>query len=63
MRPDSAFLADLNRDVAALSRIRVTSSTHLPGPSVRVNVLLHPLMLVDRRVLKLVHQALTEPAA
>jgi len=77
MRPDSAFLADLNRDVTALSRIRVTtlwtpfdlmilpatSSTHLPGRSVRVSVLLHPLMLFDPRVLKLVHQALTEPAA
>ena len=77
MRPGSAFLADLNRDAEALSRIRVTtiwtpfdlmilpatSSTHLPGRSVRVNVLLHPLMLFDRRVLNLVHQCLTEPAA
>ena len=75
MRPGSAFLTDLNRDVAALARIRVTtiwtpfdlmilpptSSTHLPGPSARFNVLLHPLMLRDRRVLKLVHSILTEP--
>jgi triacylglycerol lipase len=77
MRPGSAFLTDLNRDVELLGRIRTTtiwtpldlmivpatSSAGCPGPSLRVNVPIHPLMLRDRRVLKLVHRILTEDAA
>ncbi len=76
MRPGSAFLADLNRDVEALNRIRAStiwtpldlmifpanSSARCPGPSLRVNVPIHPLMLRDRRVLQLVHRILTDAA-
>ena len=73
MRPGSAFLTDLNRDVESLGRIRTatiwtpfdlmivpaTSCTRCPGPSLRVSVPIHPMMLRDRRVLKLVHGLLT----
>lgn len=72
MRPHSAFLSDLNRGVPALSHIRVTniwtpfdlmilpasSCVFCPGPSIRVNVLAHPLMVRDRRVLKIVCELL-----
>jgi len=77
MRPGSAFLTDLNRDIESLGRIRTTtiwtpldlmivparSSSRCPGASRRVNVAAHPLMLRSRRVLKLVQQLLREPAA
>lgn len=77
MRPGSAFLTDLNRDVESLGSIRTTtiwtpldlmivpasSSARCPGPSLLVTVPLHPLMLRDRRVLKLVHRILTDDAA
>ena len=74
MRPGSAFLADLNRDVESLRRIRTAtiwtpldlmivpaaSCARCPGPSMRVNVPIHPLMLRDGRVMKLVHRILTD---
>ncbi len=74
MRPGSEFLRDLNRDAAILERVRMTaiwtpldlmivpanSCGRCPGRSIRVNVAAHPLMVRDRRVLKLVHQALAD---
>jgi triacylglycerol lipase len=74
MRPGSPFLEDLNRDAAALSRIRFSSiltpfdlmvvparSSELGvGSSLRVNVAAHPLMVRDRRVFELIRQLLAE---
>ena len=65
MRPGSAFIEDLNRDVDVLEPIHVaslwtpfdlsilpaTSSLLSIGQHVRLPVLLHPLMLWDRRSL------------
>lgn len=73
MRPGSAFLNDLNSDSAMLNRIRVTtiwtpldlmilparSGAGCPGHSTCVRVLAHPLMVRDRRVLRLIDQILT----
>jgi triacylglycerol lipase len=74
MRPGSAFLCDLNRDAHVLDRIGFTSiwtpfdlmivpasSSVLPaGRTIRVNVGAHALMVRNRRVLKLVADALSE---
>lgn len=76
MRPQSDFLQDLNRDYwQILAKIQVTtiwtpldliiippkSSCLGIGKEINLPVLLHPLMLTDNRVLKLVAQALKEP--
>jgi triacylglycerol lipase len=72
MRPRSDFLRDLDRDRHLLSSIRFTSlwtpfdlmilpadSSVLPeARCVRVNVAAHVLMVSDKRVLRLVEQAL-----
>lgn len=76
MRPNSKFLGDLNRDCGILEQAGFVSiwtrfdlmivparSSVLPvGRSIQVGVLTHPLMVNDRRVLRLVEQVLTEPA-
>ena len=68
MRPESAFLRDLNGDIRVLAHIDFTSiwtpfdlmilpphSSVVPaGRNIRVNVGAHPLMVRSRRVLKLV---------
>jgi triacylglycerol lipase len=73
MRPGSCFLSDLNRDVHTLDRVAFTSiwtpfdlmilpanSSVLPvGRTIRVNVAAHPLMARDRRVLRVVLDALS----
>jgi triacylglycerol lipase len=73
MRPGSDFLQDLNRDAATLGKIKFTtiwtpfdlmilpaeSSELGVGRSIRINVIAHPLMVRDQRVLDLVHQLLT----
>ncbi len=75
MRPESAFLQDLNSDVAMLSRISFTSiwtpldlmilpssSSRLPvGEEVLVASPLHGLMLEDPRSFKAVAAALSAP--
>lgn len=75
MRPDSAFLNDLNRDVSMLERLNFTSiwtpldltivpanSSQLPvGKEVQVMVPLHPWMLIDSRSIQAVANALSEP--
>jgi triacylglycerol lipase len=75
MRPDSAFLADLNGDVAARERVDLTSiwtprdlmivppdSSRLPlGREVLVAAPLHALMLHDPRTLRAVADALAAP--
>ena len=72
MRPDSAFLLDLNRDAKGLSKISFTSiwspldlmiqpadSSQLPfGRDVKIPVVLHNWMLTDPRVIKAVLAAL-----
>lgn len=73
MRPGSPFLRDLNRDLHTLDEVAFTSiwtpfdlmifpanSSVLPaGRAIRVNVAAHPLMVRDRRVLRLVFDALS----
>ena len=75
MRPDSAFLRDLNRDCSILERTGFVSlwtrfdlmivparSSVLPvGRSIHVGALAHPLMVNDRRVLRLVENILSAP--
>jgi triacylglycerol lipase len=75
MRPESAFLRDLNADVAMLDRLDVTSiwtpfdlmilpaeSSRLPvGREVLVAAPLHALMLHDPRALRAVAEALSAP--
>ncbi|WP_081402829.1 esterase/lipase family protein [Scytonema hofmannii] len=75
MRPDSAFLQDLNRDVAMLKQLDFTSiwtpydlmivpanSSRLPvGRNVIVPVLTHAWMLTDIRSLASVADALATP--
>jgi triacylglycerol lipase len=75
MRPDSAFLKDLNQDISILNRLSFTSiwtpfdlmivpatSSRIPvGAEVQVPVLLHPLMLTNTWSLKAVAKALAEP--
>jgi len=74
MRPRSAFLKDLNGDVALLARVRCASiwtpldlmivpagSSRLGvGDHFRIPVVAHPLMLRDRRSLELVERLLRE---
>jgi len=74
MRPRSAFLQNLNRDIAMLDTLSFTSiwtpldlmilpanSSRAPvGRSIRVLSLAHPLLVRDRRVLKLVLRILNE---
>jgi triacylglycerol lipase len=76
MRPGSAFLADLNGDVARLARTRVASiwtpldlmivpakSSRLGhGDHFRVPVALHPWMLRSRRTFELVERLLRDDA-
>jgi len=75
MRPNSPLLQDLNRDVAMLDRLNLTSiwtpldamilpasSSQLPvGKEMQVWVSLHRNMVTDPRSLKLVAAALAEP--
>jgi triacylglycerol lipase len=75
MRPDSAWLRELNRDVATLEAIDVTSiwtpldlmilppqSSRLPvGREVLVAAPIHALMLHDPRSLRAVAEALSAP--
>jgi triacylglycerol lipase len=75
MRPDSPLLADLNKDLAALAHIDITSlwtpldlmilppeSSRLPiGREVLVAAPLHALMLHDPRVMRAVADALSGP--
>jgi len=74
MRPGSAFLQDLNRDVEMLERVSFASIWTpldlmiLPASSSRIEVgrsfpvrtLLHPLLVHDGRVLRLVLKILNE---
>jgi triacylglycerol lipase len=75
MRPDSPFLAELNRDLTVLERLDVTSlwtpldlmimppqSSRLPlGREVLVAAPMHALMLHDPRALRAVAEALSAP--
>lgn len=75
MRPNSAFLNDLNQDVLMLNRLNFTSvwtpmdlmivpatSSQLPvGKNIQVNVPLHSWMVRDSRGLEAVANALREP--
>lgn len=75
MRPNSAFLKDLNRDVSILNQLNFTSiwtpfdamivpaiSSKLPvGKNVQVPVAMHHLMVADKRSLKAVAEALASP--
>ncbi|BAY11159.1 esterase/lipase family protein [Calothrix sp. NIES-2098] len=75
MRPNSAFLKDLNSDVAMLQELNFTSiwtpydlmivpakSSQLPvGKEVVLPIALHPWMLSDARCLAIVAEILTEP--
>jgi assimilatory nitrate reductase catalytic subunit len=74
MRPGSSFLRDLNHDASMLDRLHVTSiwtpldltivparSSMLPiGRAIRVHVAAHAWMVTDRRVIRLVLQALSD---
>ena len=75
MRPDSEFLQDLNRDASMLARLNFTviwtpydliivpaKSSQMPfGKEVVVPAHLHAWMLTDKRCLKAVAAALSEP--
>ncbi|HTL88030.1 MAG TPA: triacylglycerol lipase [Leptolyngbya sp.] len=75
MRPNSAFVNDLNQDVKMLDRINFTSiwtpldgiiipahSSVLPvGESIQVKVPLHAWMVTDKRSIALVAEALKKP--
>jgi triacylglycerol lipase len=75
MRPDSAFLQDLNQDINMLSQINFTSiwtpydlmilpanSSQVPvGREVIVPVMTHAWMLTDVRSLSAVTEGLTQP--
>ncbi|NEP40047.1 MULTISPECIES: triacylglycerol lipase [Okeania] len=72
MRPKSAFLEDLNQDIALLEQINFTSiwtpydamilparSSQIPvGKDIKINVLLHAWMVSDEKVLKLIVEEL-----
>jgi len=74
MRPGSNFLNDLNSDPAAFQTVRLTSiwtpfdlsiipsvSSEMPqARNCRINVILHPLLVFDRRCLSTVAAALRE---
>ncbi len=75
MRPDSPFLADLNRDVAMLAKLNFTSiwtpwdfvivpanSSKMPvGKEVKLSVVIHGLMTRHPATIKAVAEALREP--
>jgi triacylglycerol lipase len=75
MRPDHAFIQDLNRDVDRLKALNFTSlwtpfdliilppsSSQLGiGTELKIPVLTHPLMVSDRRVLEAIGTALAQP--
>jgi len=75
MRPNSAFLQDLNRDLTSLEKLNFTSiwtpldamivpasSSEMPvGQNLRLWVPFHALMVFDPRSLKAVSRALQEP--
>jgi triacylglycerol lipase len=75
MRPDSEFIADLDRDVDCLDRLNFTSlwtpfdlmilpptSSQLSiGTEIVLPVLTHPLMVFDPRCLKAISAALAQP--
>lgn len=75
MRPNSAFINDLNQDVKMLDRINFTSiwtpldgiivpanSSVLPvGESIQIKVPLHAWMVTDKRSISLVSEALRKP--
>jgi triacylglycerol lipase len=75
MRPNSAFLNDLNQDVTMLDRINFTSiwtpldgiiipakSSVIPaGESIQIKVPLHAWMVSDPRSISLVAEALRQP--
>lgn len=75
MRPDSDFMRDLNSDVYRLNRLNFTSiwtpfdliilppnSSQLGiGTKIAIPVVAHPLMVSDRRILKLISNALSQP--
>jgi triacylglycerol lipase len=75
MRPKSAFLEDLNRDIAILERLNFTSiwtpfdaiilpakSSQMPvGREIKFNVPIHAWMVGDKRVIQAVAQELEAP--
>lgn len=75
MRPESDFILDLNRDVDSLNRLNFTSLWTpfdlmiLPPTSSQLGIgtermfpiLTHPLMVFDRRCLKAIAEALSQP--
>lgn len=77
MRPDSDFMRDLNSDVDRLHSLNFTSiwtpfdliilppnSSELGiGTEIAIPVVAHPLMVSDRRILKLIADALSQPVA
>jgi triacylglycerol lipase len=74
MRPGSSFLNDLNQDAETLETVSftslwtpfdlmilpATSSILHVGRTVRVGTLVHPLLVLDRKVLKIVRDILSE---
>ena len=77
MRPNSDFIRDLNSDVDRLNSLNFTSiwtpfdliilpptSSALGiGTEIAVPIAAHPLMISDRRILKLISDALSQPVA
>jgi triacylglycerol lipase len=75
MRPDSEFIANLNRDLDCLARLDFTSlwtpfdlmilpptSSQLGlGTEIMLPVVAHPLMVFDRRCLEAISTALAQP--
>jgi triacylglycerol lipase len=75
MRPNSQFMTDLNSDVDRLKSLNFTSlwtpfdmiilppsSSQLGiGTEISISVVAHPLMVADRRVLKAITHALSQP--
>ena len=75
MQPNSEFMKDLNRDVDRLNSLNFTSlwtpfdliilppsSSQLGiGTELSIPVVAHPLMVADRRVLKFITHALSQP--
>lgn len=75
MRPQSAFLSDLDQDLSMLERLNVTSiwtpldtmilparSSQLPvGRNIQVQVPLHAWMVTDSRAFDAIQQSLTAP--
>jgi triacylglycerol lipase len=77
MRPGSYFLNDLNSDIGTLEKIRFTSvwtpfdlmilpasSSHVNvGREVKLRLLIHPALVLDRRSIKVVADLLREKTA